>query len=119
MTTASILVVEDEPAMSKALCTKLSGSGFAVSTAKNGEEAMTELAKKRFDWVILDLLMPVKDGFAVLQEKKQTMNAATKVCVLTCMGQEESLQKAKDLGADLCFIKSQTSLKQVIEALRA
>lgn len=114
-----ILIVEDEAAMSKALLKKLENSGFDVSLAENGEEAMQELKEQMFDWILLDLLMPVKDGFAVLSEKKLTINAGTKVCVLTCMGQEESLQRARDLGADLCFIKSQTSLKEVMEAISA
>jgi CheY-like chemotaxis protein len=113
-----ILVVEDEEAMAKALMSKLVTSGFIVTLAKNGEEALQNLAKERFDCVLLDILMPVKDGYTVLIEKKQTMNADTKVCVLTCLGQEESLTKAKGLGADICFIKSQTSLHQVVDALK-
>jgi DNA-binding response OmpR family regulator len=113
-----ILVVEDDTSMSSVMEKRLTNKGFSVTHAANGEEALTHMKAQRFDWILLDLLMPVKDGFAVLKEKTDTLNAQTKVCVLTCLGEEETLQKAKNMGAELCFIKSQTSLSQVIKALQ-
>ncbi|MBT6757368.1 MAG: response regulator, partial [Candidatus Jacksonbacteria bacterium] len=65
-----ILIVEDEKPMGHALELKLESEGFEVSTASNGVEALEVLEKETFNLVLLDLVMPKKDGFEVLTELK-------------------------------------------------
>jgi CheY-like chemotaxis protein len=75
------------------------------------------MSEKVYDFIISDLLMPKKDGYAILEERKNTKNPDTPVCVLTVMGQEQSLQRAKDLGAWKCFVKSNTTLTHILEVI--
>jgi DNA-binding response OmpR family regulator len=109
-----LLVTEDEDAMARVLVNKFERSGFEVHRCCNGKEALEYLGANTVDVIVLDLLMPGKDGFAVLQEKKSTKNPTTPVFVLTNLGQEEALERAKSLGATDCFVKSRTSLNDLV-----
>lgn len=109
-----ILVVDDEKPLAKALELKLSRSGFDVTAVFDGEEAIGTLAKDKFDLILLDLVMPKKDGFAVLdeiQKKKYTL----KVIVTSNLGQEEDEKKARGMGAINYFVKSETPLNVIVE----
>ena len=64
----TILVVEDESLLSLALKVRLESRGYAVVTAANGQEALEAAARQRPDLVLLDVLMPVMDGYACLRE---------------------------------------------------
>ena len=90
--TKSILVVEDEQAITKALETELIAAGYPVTTVFNGQEAIDRLRKENFDLVLLDILLPQKDGWAVL----------------------EDIRKAKQLGAADFMVKSDVTLSHVI-----
>jgi len=65
---AKILVVDDDPDMREAIGMMLEPAGFQVVMAKDGEEALSKLAAAKPNLMLLDLLMPRKDGFAVLKE---------------------------------------------------
>ena len=110
----SVLVVEDEEAMGKVLTNKFIHHGFECIHATNGTEALEKMKEQVFDIIILDLLMPGKDGFNVLMERGDGMNAKTPVFVLTNLGEEETLKKALGMGATECFTKSNTSLNDLV-----
>lgn len=109
-----ILIVEDEMTLSTALYTKLSHSGFDTTVANDGEQAMEILGKEQYDLILLDIILPKKDGFKILAEKKKTVNAETPTIVITNLSEKEDLAKAKALGARDCYIKSQISLNVVM-----
>lgn len=113
-----ILVVEDEEAMGKVLRNKLERQGFDTALAVNGGDAIEKMKTKKFDMALLDLLMPGKDGFAVLTEVASTPNAKTPIFVLTNLGEEETLKKAKNMGARECFTKSTTSLNDLMAKIK-
>lgn len=113
-----ILIVEDEDAMAKVLCNKFEKSGFTTKRACNGKEAVDALSKEQFDAVLLDLVMPGKDGYSVLSECQTTMNAETAVYILTNLAQEDVMQRVAGLGAKGCFIKARTSLNQLVIAMK-
>ncbi|MBT3412714.1 MAG: response regulator [Candidatus Jacksonbacteria bacterium] len=113
-----ILIVEDEKPMGHALELKLESEGFEVSTASNGVEALEVLEKETFNLVLLDLVMPKKDGFEVLTELKEKKNT-TPVIVSSNLGQEEDFKKAEELGAVDYLIKSDSTLSQIIEKVKA
>lgn len=117
MTPKRILIVEDEKPMANALSLKLQSAGFKTHIANDGEAALTAIKEGRFDLIILDLVMPKKDGFAVLEELGK-MNITTPVLVASNLGQEEDKQKAKQLGASDYFIKSDTTLAAIIEQVK-
>jgi len=93
-----ILVVDDEPQIRRALKTALTGHGYEVEVAENGEEALTLLPSWQPDALVLDLVMPEVDG---IEELRQTRTwSDLPVIVLSARGQERDKVQALDLGAD-------------------
>lgn len=118
MTTATkkstIVVVEDEPILLKALNIELLGAGYNVLSASDGEAALDLITREKPDLVLLDLIIPKKSGFEVLEVIKA--NTATKripVVILSNLGADEDRAKGKKLGAADYFVKSSTDLSEV------
>lgn len=112
-----ILIAEDEIPLARALQLKFVSAGFAVEVAVDGEKTMEALEKGGFDVLLLDLVMPNKDGFVVLAELRQKQSKLP-VVVLTNLSQEEDLKKAKELGAVDFWVKSDISLAEVIDKVK-
>lgn len=112
-----ILIAEDEKAMARALQLKLNNSGFEATVANNGEEAWEILQKEKFSIVLLDIMMPKKDGFSVLEELRAKKDK-TPVIILSNLSQEEDAKKAKALGAVGFFIKSNTPLVDIVNNIK-
>lgn len=110
----NVLIIDDEKPIAKALEAKLKSAGFTVTISDNGEEGMHQLAKNSFSVVLLDILMPVMNGWTVLETLKQ-MKSNAKVIVITNSGQEEDENKAKELGAVGYIVKSNETLARVVE----
>ena len=113
-----ILIVEDERPLAHALEMKLKGQGYETQVATNGSDALAELKKKNFALVLLDLIMPVMDGFAVLEEMKKE-KIKVPVIVLSNLGQDEDRAKAKSLGAIDYFVKSNTPIAEILVRVKA
>lgn len=109
-----ILLVEDEKPIAQTLELKLAKSGFEVTCAYDGMECMAYIEQEPFDLVLLDLVMPEKDGFTVLEELKNK-KMRPPVIVLTNLGQEEDELRCKALGADDYFVKADTPLITIVE----
>lgn len=112
-----ILIAEDEKPMAKALELKLNSAGFETVTAFDGAQAIAALEKDTFDVLLLDLMMPVRDGFSVLEEIKKKQ-LPIQVIVSTNLSQPEDEKRAKELGAVDYFVKSDTSISMVIEHVK-
>jgi DNA-binding response OmpR family regulator len=112
-----ILVVEDEKPINKALELKLTHEQFAVTTAFDGEEGLAQVQQGQFDLILLDLVMPKKDGFQVLSEL-QAANNTTPIIVLSNLGQAEDIKRAKDFGAVDYFVKSQMSIVDIVNRVK-
>lgn len=95
---ASILVVEDEQGIVRALRTNLAGHGFQVETAANGAAALEAYSRHRPDLVLLDLGLPDMDGNEVIRQIREAGN--TPVIILSVRGAERDKVAALDLGAD-------------------
>jgi len=91
-----ILVAEDERPMANALELKLKKEGFDVKVAYNGEEAVNFIVENKFDLVLLDLIMPKKDGFTVLKEI-QDKGISVPIIITSNLSQEEDQRKSKEL----------------------
>jgi DNA-binding response OmpR family regulator len=109
-----ILIAEDETSIGRALALKLEGSGYEAVVTKDGEEAVAALEKEKFDMLLLDLIMPKKDGFGVLESMK-AKGDKTPVIVLTNLSQEEDQRRVKGLGAIGFFVKSDTPLTAIVK----
>ncbi|MDP2587365.1 MAG: response regulator [bacterium] len=112
-----VLIVEDERPIAKALELKLNHSGFEAKAVFDGEQALQMLESETFDVVLLDLMMPKTDGFAVLEELKKR-GISVPVVVVSNLNQPEDIEKAKTLGAADFFIKSDTPLSGVVEHVK-
>lgn len=95
---ARILVVDDEPAILRAVRTLLERNGFHVETADNGQEALDCYARRAPDLVLLDLGLPDVNGLEMIRSLRQ--RAGTPILVLSVRGAERDKVAALDLGAD-------------------
>ncbi len=94
-----LLYAEDEKAMSEAVCDVLTFHKYSVDPVYDGEEALEYLKHEKYDGVILDVMMPRKDGIRVLREMREAGNN-TPVLLLTAKGETEDKIKGLDFGAD-------------------
>lgn len=101
----TILVAEDEALMLKMLAYRLQKEGYRVVTATDGKQALDFLRASPPDLVITDLMMPYHNGLEIVEFVKKTLDPTIPVIVLSSAGQESSVVKAFDLGADDFAIK--------------
>ncbi|MDP3973688.1 MAG: response regulator [Candidatus Daviesbacteria bacterium] len=112
-----ILIVEDEKALARVMSLKLNSAGYSTSVVFSGEESLAVLSKESFDLIILDLVMPKKDGFFVLSEISR-QGIKTPVIVASNLSQKEDIEKAKKLGAVDYFIKSDVTLVEIVNKVK-
>ena len=112
-----ILVAEDEEVLLNVLKDRFEAEGWEVTTARDGEEAVESIKKTRPDLVLLDLLMPKKDGFEVLKEIRGDPEFKTLpiIVVLSNLGSDEDIKKALSLGANDYFVKTQHPMSEIVE----
>jgi DNA-binding response OmpR family regulator len=108
-----ILIAEDEKPYSRAMVLKLQHAGFDAQSVGDGEEAVALLKTKKFDLLILDLVMPKMDGFGVLEELKK-LSIKLPIMVLSNLTQDEDKKKTQDLGVQVFVEKSNTAIVDVI-----
>jgi two-component system, OmpR family, KDP operon response regulator KdpE len=98
MSSGRILVVDDDPQIRRVLKVTLSGQGFEVDDARNGEAALERLRESRFDLVLLDINMPGMSGLEVCREVRAGSEIA--IIMLTVRDNEADTVEALDAGAD-------------------
>lgn len=114
-----ILIVEDEKALSKVLKEELKSAKYDVKVAEDGEEALTLAKSFKPDMVLLDLILPKKDGMAVLAELKADQDLKdVPVVVLSNLAEDENVKKALVGGAVDYFVKTQHSIYEIIEKVQ-
>ena len=114
-----VLIVEDEEFLLRAVKDNLEAEHCTVDTAKDGDEAIKLIQTNRPDLILLDLLMPKRDGFYVLEEvKKNPEWKLIPIIVLSNLGGDAEIKKALEMGADDYFVKSQHPIEEVIEKVK-
>src|SRR5919106_2798591 len=116
MSGGAILVVDDEPQILRALETTLRGAGYAVEVAATGEDALKSAALRAPEAVILDLVLPGKDGIQVCRELRQWFRAP--IIVLSAVGEERDKVAALDAGAD-DYVTKPFGVDELLARLRA
>ena len=111
-----ILICDDEKDIRTALRIYLTGAGYDVTEAANGREAMDILGKEEVQLVLLDIMMPVLDGLAVLSELRQ--RSSVPVILLTAKGEDSDKIVGLNLGADDYITKPFNSM-EVLARIRA
>ena len=116
---AKILLAEDDKYICRAYKDGLERAGFQVLVAFDGVEAMQKVRSEKPDLILLDLIMPVKNGFEMLEElKKDPAFKRIPVIILSNLGQDSDREKGKSLGAVDYLVKSDFSMKEVIRKIR-
>lgn len=115
-----VLLVEDDVFLANIYKTKFTMEGFEVVYADNGESAITEANKKKLDIILLDVLIPKKDGFAVLTELKQDSSEVKNIPIilLTNLGQKDDVEKGLEMGAEDYLIKAHFKPSEVVDKVR-
>ncbi len=110
-----VLVVEDDRFLVSAYRAKLEKSGYEVQIASDGDEALAALKTFLPDVMLLDLVMPKRDGFSTLEEiKKDARLSKIPIIVTSNLGQKEDIDKAMALGANDYIIKSDLSIEELV-----
>jgi DNA-binding response OmpR family regulator len=113
-----ILVVDDEPNIVLSLEFLMKQAGFQVRTASDGEAALAAVAAETPDLVLLDVMMPRKNGYEVCQAIRANPDwKAVRVIMLTAKGREVEREKGLALGAD-DYITKPFSTQEVVERVR-
>lgn len=114
-----ILIVEDEISYANLLKTELEKNGFEAEVCRTGDNAIECINKRVPDLILLDLILPGKSGYDVLETFQNTKTLKdTKVFVLSNLSQGYEVEKAFELGAFDFVVKTETSLKDLIERIR-
>jgi len=110
-----ILIVDDEPNIVMALEYTFKKSNYEVFIARDGQEALDILKSNFPDLIILDIMMPMVDGFATLEQIRKDANLQhTKVMFLSAKNKESDIEKGLALGAD-AYMTKPFSIKKVVE----
>jgi len=113
-----IVLAEDDKFISKAYQDGLRRGNYEVIPAFNGIEAVEKIKAEKPDLILLDIIMPDKNGFEVLEEIKIIPELKNiPVIFLSNLGQETDIQKGRELGAVDYLIKSNFSMKEVISKI--
>ena len=115
----SVLIAEDDRFLGNVLKTKLQQEGFQVRLAVDGELALTEIAAAVPDILLLDVIMPKKNGFDVLAELRLKRGGAqVPVIILSNLGQEDDIKRGMSLGALDFLVKSDHSLQEIVDKVK-
>jgi DNA-binding response OmpR family regulator len=115
----SILLVEDDPFLVDIYTTKLKESGFLVEVATDGEIALRKVREKKFDLLILDIVLPRVDGWETLRNIKEDKKLKDlKVIILSNLGQKDEVERGLELGAIKYLIKAHYTPTEVVEEIK-
>jgi CheY-like chemotaxis protein len=115
-----VLVVEDEKDARDIFDDILAGAGYQADGCENGDDALVKMQQHAYDLVLLDIIMPVRDGIQTLAEIKKFAGkyGNAKIVMLTNIGGDIAIEKAMQLGADGYLLKSETEPDDLIAVVR-
>lgn len=115
-----ILIVEDDPTLLEMYSLKLKEEGFNFFAASDGEAGLEIAFKEKPSVILLDIMMPKMDGFAVLAKIKEDSSFAnTPIIMLSNLGQKGDVDKGKKLGASDYIVKASMTPSQVVEKIKS
>ena len=117
--TKKLLIIEDDAVLQKALSSYLVAENFEVVSALDGEVGVEMAISEKPDLILLDIILPKKDGYQVLQEVKA--NVETKnipIVLLTNLGSVSDVEKALEMGATTYLVKADYKLEEVTAKIK-
>lgn len=113
---AKVLIVDDEPNIVISLQFLMKKGGFETSVARDGDEALLEVERFRPDLVLLDVMMPGRDGYEVCQQLRSSGWNDLKIVMLTAKGREAEVTKGLAVGAD-AYVTKPFSTSELVETV--
>ncbi len=114
-----VLIVEDERPMREALCNKFKQEHFNVFEAKNGEEGLKVALQEHPDMILLDIIMPVMDGMAMLEKLRLDFWGKTaNVIMLTNIDNKSNITEAMQKGVLQFLVKSDWKIEEVLHIVQ-
>ena len=116
-----ILIVEDDQFLREFYQELLTENDYLIDVSSDGEDCLRRVAEKDYDLILLDVMMPRKDGIAVLTELKNKnffKDKRTQVVMLTNLGQDQMIKQCFELGAQGYLIKSALNPEQVLDEVK-
>jgi len=115
----TILIIEDDKFLRELISRKLTGEGFDVLEAVDGEDGIKKIKEGKSDLVLLDLILPGIDGFEVLAKLRDDAEISSiPVIILSNLGQREEVEKGLKLGAIDYLIKAHFTPGEIIEKIK-
>lgn len=116
---AKILLIEDDENLIRSFTDFMEKERFEVISATNGEEGVETAKKINPDLILLDVILPKKNGFTVLEELKKDDNSKKiPVIILTNLEEEKDIEKALSLGAYTYLVKANYSLDEILKKIK-
>lgn len=117
---AKIFVIEDDVFMVELLTNELKNAGLETYSFQVGQEAVDKFSELQPNLIVLDLLLPDKNGFEVLREIRRCPNGPhVKVIVLSNMAEDADKEEAKRLGVQEYLVKANYSLPEILAKIQA
>lgn len=114
----NVLVVEDDPFLSQLLVGRLEKAGVGVTQAHDGEEAVEVLKSFKPNLILLDLILPKKSGFEVMEEiKKDPLVNNAPIIIISNLSQESDVSRGLELGAIEYYVKARTSIDDLVKKI--
>ncbi len=114
-----VLVIEDDVHVCRVYDARFTKEGILTSFAYDGEEGMKKILAEKPDLVILDLMLPNKDGFAVLDEMKKNPDLVSiPVLIISNLGSSADIERAIALGAKEHMVKVSHSIQEVVDKVK-
>lgn len=115
-----ILMADDSKFYGSVNKLKFENAGFEVTAVSDGAQLIESARQRKPDLILLDLIMPVKDGFETIKELKADPTLKDiKVLVFSDLGQEEEIAKLRALGATDFLVKTETSPQETVEKVKS
>ena len=110
-----ILLIEDDPFLSSLLKNRFIKEGFEVDLAQSGDLGIKALKDSAHDLILLDLILPGKSGFEVMEEiNGDPLAPKIPILIISNLGQDSDMEKGKELGAVGYLVKARTSIDSLI-----
>lgn len=114
-----ILLVEDDQFLRDIYRTRLEKEGFEVKEVENGEAAQKALLNEKFDLVLLDLILPGRDGIELLRKlKSEKMINNLKIVVLSNLSEKNQIKLTKEMGVAKYLIKAHSTPSEVVAEIK-
>jgi len=115
-----VLIIEDEVALLYALQSRLSLEGFEVEAVSTGKDGLKLIQEKKFDLLVLDIILPDTDGFQILKQIKENPKTKETPCVIVSnLAEKDNIDRGISLGAKDYLPKSRYHLNEIIDKIKS